>query len=166
VRNDARAGFQPQQPRAHHQVHFRQQVDRDDRCLVQVRLVEVTLVKHGAVGNTCLGRIAIGELHEPPVEIDPKPACAVLLSSGDDHAPVAGAKVDHVIARTDVRELQHRVDDVLRRDDVRRIAEILCRARRRKPDEQERHNKKNLHGTRACRLTQHASGYQLRLAPH
>ena len=92
-----------------------EQEQRDDRRLADVRLEEILLHEPDAIADARLRQVVVGFTDANGVDLDADAARSVLFRRGNRDAAVAGPEVvDHVGCR-DARQLQHRVDDTIRR---------------------------------------------------
>src|SRR2546427_482109 len=68
-----------------------------------------------------LDGVVVGLADEPRLDLDTDAAGAELLRGRNRNAAVAGSEIVDDVGRRDVRHLQHRLDDVLRRRDVANV---------------------------------------------
>jgi hypothetical protein len=79
---------------------------------------------------SCVFFFGFGLFDQLGVYIDPDAARAKLLSRGNHDPAVSAAQVVHHVARTDLRQVQHAIDDVRRRRHKGGEASALCCHRR------------------------------------
>ena len=96
----------------------RQQVHGDDVGLADVGLEQVLQLEDRAVADARLLGVGAGLLDTHRIEIDAERTRAVLGGRGHRDAAVTRAEIDVIFAGPDLAELQHPVDDLLRRRDV------------------------------------------------
>ena len=139
MRHDARPGLElGQEPRPELHVQIGQQIERDHRSVGELRLEEVFLAKLHQVGDAVLLRVLVRLLDALRVDVDAVGADAEALRRRDRDAAVAAPEVVEHVGLADLRELEHLVDDLLRRrdeDDIGRLRRSL-RPRARGGEEQ------------------------------
>lgn len=130
MRDDARAGPQRDKPRSQLFHHAGADVQRNHRGLREVGLEEVALDGLHAIRHaTGRGRVA-REAYQIGFELDADGTRAEVLRRMDRDATVTRAEVEHEVARRGVGELQHALDQLLRRRHPDRVFADLAQMRR------------------------------------
>ena len=124
----ARREFGPE-ARAQETVNKREQIERDDAGGLDPRREQILASKPNDVLDAGSARRRFGLGDAVGIDIDAK-CCDAAARSGNDDAPVAAAKVDKMIAGSDLGEIEHALDQRLGRRPERRI-EMMRRARPR-----------------------------------
>ncbi len=116
MRDDARAGLQfVHELRLELQVQRRQEVERYDAGRRQIRLEEVAFDDLHAILDAGLLDVLTRLRDALRIDVDPDTARAIRLRRGDRNTTVTGAEVIDDVVLGDLRQLEHRIDDLLRR---------------------------------------------------
>jgi hypothetical protein len=122
--------------------------------LGQVDLVEVARDEARPPGHARLRRPSLRLRDERAIDVHAERACAELSCRRDDDAPIARAEVDDQVARTDLGEREHLLDDLMRRRHVG-VVEDLALGGGLRPRRAERDRKREQCGEPAHRSLAH-----------